>query len=517
MEIFDTVPELKGEESELKQAAPDSFESPGTRIYFKVYALALVAAISVWFIAVRAPLWLDETVSYSQISAGFHQIISRQGGLSAPAYSYLLWFATKIIGTSEIALRIPSILAMLAAVYLLYRAAREFFDWDVTIITAIVFCIHPVVIFASIDVRPYAFGALAISSAIYLLVRLRHSDSNLLAAMFGIATGVITYFQLLFGALFPALAICFLVFGFRGRKTFWRQLGVALGAFFLTFIPVVAGLLYIARTSGNHVFDEPPHLADLGWTLAPGWIIYILLGTAVVAAVTRKIDLSSRMDGWRILLCVSLALVPILILYSVSLATPLHIFVPRYRLVAIPGIALCWGLIVSRIDSRLIRLLFCVAVVSATAYQYYSSPLSFHHGYTWKYALELAEKSASPDNAPVLICSDLPEADHTPMPVGAAVKDSALFAPLSYYKLSGPVVGMPRTLDEQARAVGLAFVQHAAWQQQRFLALGSVASYDSLHWLIHLASVTHDVRVLGQPEGVVVLEFTPRTVVSGPH
>ena len=39
--------------------------------------------------------------------------------------------------------------------------------------------------------------------------------------------------------------------------------------------------------------------------------------------------------------------------------------------------------------------------------------------YSWKYALEFVEKNASADNAPVLICSDIPEADHMPMPRGA--------------------------------------------------------------------------------------------------
>ncbi len=62
---------------------------------------------------------------------------------SFPAYFYILWLTNAIFGAKAIMLRIPSILAMLGAVYLLYRAAREMFDLDVAIIIAIVFCIHP--------------------------------------------------------------------------------------------------------------------------------------------------------------------------------------------------------------------------------------------------------------------------------------------------------------------------------------------------------------------------------------
>jgi hypothetical protein len=155
-------------------------------------------------------------------------------------------------------------------------------------------------------------------------------------------------------------------------------------------------------------------------------------------------------------------------------------------------------------------LVFCLAVVAATAYQYFGSPLSRLHGYTWKYALEVAEKDASSDNAPVLMCSDLPEADHTPIPVGAAVKDSALFAPLTYYRLSVPVVGLPRALNDEARQIILNFVQAPERYQERFLALGYEPSYETLHFIELSASGTHYVRVLGTFDGVAVLEFIPR-------
>ncbi len=57
--------------------------------------------------------------------------MSRQVWPDAPAYSCLLWLWTKVMGTGEIMLRISSVLPMLGAVYLLYRAARELFDRDV--------------------------------------------------------------------------------------------------------------------------------------------------------------------------------------------------------------------------------------------------------------------------------------------------------------------------------------------------------------------------------------------------
>jgi hypothetical protein len=484
------------------------------RVQYTIYGLALAVSIAIWFIAIRAPLWLDETVSIYLIQGGFAGIMSRQVWPDAPTYSCLLWLWTKAVGMAEIALRISSILPMLGAVYLLYRAARELFDRDVALIAAIVFCLHPIIIFASIDIRPYAFAALAVNASILALVHLRHNRSNWLAALFGLSAACIVQFQLLFAVILPALAVCFVVLKIGDRKTLWRQLGIALVVFALAFLPVIPRLQYMAHTSGTHVFSPAPSLLELGSTLTLKGLAAIFVVGVLVAAVMRRLDLRSRVEGWTILLCASLALVPILLLYAVSVGTAIHVFVPRYRLVVVPGIALCWALVASRIDSRALRLLVCTTIVAATATIHLTTPFLRQHQYSWKYALEFVEKNASVDGAPVLICSDIPESDHMAMPVGPAILESGILPPLSYYKLSVPVTPLPRALNDEAMREGSRFVQQAAQRRQRFLAMAFAQSYDTLDWLAKTAAGTYDVHELGQFDGVKVLEFKPRTQVD---
>ena len=505
MEMSNQASVAQIDRSERTGAQPAGLQA----IQDSIYALALAVSISVWFIAIRAPLWLDETHSFFVIKGGFSEIASRLGPI-IPLYPYILWLWAKAMGTGEITLRIPSILAMLGAVYLLYLAARELFERDIAIIVAIIFCLHPIVIFASIDVRPYAFAVLTINASILALVYLRHNNSNWLAALFGLSAAGIGYFLFLFTVILPALWVCFFAVKISDRKNLWRQGGIAFAAFAFAFLPVISVLQVMFRTRATHVFDAAPKLADLGWTLAPEGLAYIFAGAVLVAIATRQLDLQSRWESWRLVLCASLGLIPILILYGVSVETSIHVFVFRYRLVAIPGIALCWGFIVSRIDSRVLRSLFSVAVVASVAYLYFSSPLSRHHGYTWKYALEFVEKNASADGAPVLICSDFPESNDVPMPVGAAIKDSGLFAPLTYYKLSVPVVGLPRALNDEAMGIVSRFLQEPARRRERFLALGFVPSYKTLQFIESSASGTHYVRKLGVFDGIEVVEFTPR-------
>jgi Dolichyl-phosphate-mannose-protein mannosyltransferase len=477
---------------------------------YVIYALAATLAISTWFLAIRAPLWLDETISFFVIKGGFSQILSRQGWPGVPAYPYILWLWVKAVGTGELALRISSVLAMLGAVYLLYRSARELFDSDVAVIAAIVFCLHPIIISEAIDVRPYSFAALAITSSIFVLVRLRHNDSNWLAALFGLSAACIVYFQFLFVVILPALILCFFAIKAGAPKILWRQFWVALVTFALAFLPVIPGLRYMFHTSGVHVYAEGPAFWQLRAALAPSRIALCIAATLFVAGAARRLDLRRLREGGTILFCGSLALVPILILYCVSIGTSIHIFLDRYCIVAVPGIALCWAWVMWLINSRTMRLMSCIALVAVTVSHSFTSPNSGVHNYTWKYALEVAEKSAAADNAPVLICSDLPESDHLPMPVGSAIKDNALFAPLSYYQLSVPVVPLPRALNAEAIQAGAQFLREAGQRHERFLALAFEPSYETLDWLASNAEGTHRVHELGVFDRVKVLEFIPR-------
>lgn len=516
-----TVSEAQIGEAQGNRLRPGSLSPVQDRVIYAIYVLSFAISISLWFIDIRAPLWLDETGSYWQIAKGFSQILYRHGPVSFPPYAFILWFSTKIIGSSEIALRALSILAMLGAVYLLYLAARELFERDNAFIAAIMFCLHPIVIFAAIDVRPYSFAVLATNASILIALRLRHNNSNWLAALFGFSAACIVWFHFIFAVILPALVLCFFVVKTGQRKVFWRQFTVALAAFTLAFLPVIPGLLNLFNAGGVHVFEPVPSLGDLVLTLVPGWVLLFFGITALTLAIGIRSNQNTHYQGWQILLCISLALIPVLILFGLSKETSIHVFTPRYRLVAVPGITLCWAMLYGAIRSRVVRLLLFVGMAAVYVLYLYTSTFIWHHGYTWKYALEVVEKSASIDNAPVVICSDFPESDYATMPIDSA-KDSNYFTQLSYYRLSVPVVPMPRALNGEAKRVGLQFLQEASRKHERFFALAFEASYGTLDWLAQNAAGTYSVRKLGIYDRVMVLEFDPRqnsaeSSLSGSH
>lgn len=479
---------------------------------YSIYVAALAVAISTWFIAIRSPLFLDETDAYWQISHGFAGLWASQfPPTTFPAYAFILLITTKVLGTSEVALRVPSVLAMLGAVYLLYLAARELLGRETAMLAVVIFSLHPIIVFASINVRPYPFAALVISATFLVLFRLRNSDSIQLAALFGALAATIVYFNFLFVAILPALVLCFFLLKPQGRQR-WRQFGWALVAFALAFLPLLPGLLYLIRVRSAHVYEKPPKVSQLLWTIAPSWLPLVVAGTAltalVIAALTTKPRELDRMEWQPWAVCALLGFVPLLILYGISAGTSIHMFTDIHRTVAVPGIALCWAIVVGRFQPE-VRLLFCAALVTVIAIVLFRSPDSREPEASWKYAVQAVEKDASVDNAPVLVCSNFPEADYTAMPVDAP-KTSHLLAPLTYYKLSVPVVPLPRGLNAEAIRDGSQFLRQEAAKHQRFLAMGDPPSYRTLDWLARRASGAYKVRRLGIFGVTEALEFVPR-------
>jgi mannosyltransferase len=492
-----------GSEVSLEAQAQAGLRVPDWKSRVPAYAFfaLLVAAVFVWMMNLRTPLWLDETVSYFQISHGFGSIWARRGG-TIPFYGYLLCLSGKILGTSEIALRIPSILAMSAALFVLFRIAREFFDINVSLLITLVFAVHPIVVFESIDARPYAFGALAINTAILSLVRWVRTRQTRYAVLFGVLGGLVIYFHYLFCVILPAFALILLAAQPKWPR-FRAQLTKAAVVFFAMMVPVVSGFLYLAKTSTSHVWSRSPEFGELLGILNSNGTLLCFGFVALIAAALHKFKDPESEPELTGVVCVMLAFIPLALLFGVSRATPIHIFIPRYCLVAIPGVALCWGLLLSRINSRLLQIAFAVGVLASAINIQVSNP---GHGYSWKGAISAANVITASDHAPVLMCSDLPESDSRPMP--ADPFDSDIFSPLSYYKVNSPVVPLPRALNPQARAQVQDFL--ASNPHRRFVALAFGPSWPTLRWITDATSASYTVREIGVFDGVAVLEFTPR-------
>ncbi|MGB8113699.1 MAG: glycosyltransferase family 39 protein, partial [Candidatus Sulfotelmatobacter sp.] len=277
-------------------AGTTEVEKPVSIIAKLIYPLALLAAVSIWFLAIRAPLWLDETLAYWQVSSGFAKVWSRSALMpSSIGYLYTLWFVKSILGSSEIALKIPSTLAMLGAVYFLFRSAHELYDHETAFLACIFFALTNNVVFAATDARPYAFALLASNLATFAFIRWMAKREMRQAIAFGAAAAGILYFHYLFGAILPVFAIYYLIARRGFVKEDLRQLAAVIAAFTLCSVPLIYRIASLYHTKAMHVVQEMHHpvLVALN-TLAPLQLLIGFVIAACMAALIRKLNLPDR-------------------------------------------------------------------------------------------------------------------------------------------------------------------------------------------------------------------------------
>ena len=490
---------------------PNSSEASLGAVSKFLYPAALVACLSTWTLALRAPLWLDETLAYWQVSGGLAKVWSRSALMpSSIGYLYTLCLVRAIFGSSEIALKLPSFFALLAAVYFLFRSARELFVRETAFLAAIFFAIQYNVVFAATDARPYAFALLATTLAIFAFVRWMSQRQMRQAVWFGAAAAGILYFHYLFGSILPAFAIYYLVARFRSIKEDLRQLAAIAGTFGVLVIPLIVRVLSLYHTRETHIVQAMRHPVLLALnTLAPMQLLIGFVAAATVGALLRKIRIPAR-DSWpTVLVPFLLGLIPAAVLCILSAATPMNLIQPRYFVVVAPGSALIWAWLTSCIDSRIVRQIFCAGLVIVTVFEVYKSPDSRRHEINFKQAHAFVNTNVAADGAPVLVFSAFIESDYEPLPT-TPNSENALLSQIDYYPINPPWVFLPIDLNDKTMQIGREAALAAVQRHQRFLAVVPPSSYPGLDWLANFCQGAFAIRTLGVfNKEIMVVEFRP--------
>lgn len=110
---------------------------------------------------------------------------------------YLLMHAwTAVAGTSGVALRVPSVLAMAAVAGVVARIGGELVTPRAGLLAGLVLCATPAASRTAQEARPYAFAMLAAAAATLLLVRALRAPSTTTWVWYGIALAVSGYVHL---------------------------------------------------------------------------------------------------------------------------------------------------------------------------------------------------------------------------------------------------------------------------------------------------------------------------------
>lgn len=301
--------------------------------------------------ASRRSLWLDEAyLSLSITDFDYGELSSRLLYDQAAPLGYLWAAKTSVllIGNNEYALRLPALLAGVAALFLTWRLARRLLSaWLVPAAVGLV-AVWPKLVYYSDEAKPYGVDVFAVLLVLWLTARWAEaSRSRRTAVVWGLTVGIAIFFS--FAALFAAaaggLAIAVKALLSRdGRRIVDTALaGAVLGALlavvYVVTIRVAAGndvvrsawlsgyapLPLRARTYASWLADMATgFMTDpLGVQLTVVGLLLLALGVVAVVARRRTVGLAVLLVPLVVLAAATVQAYPVLlrfILFLVPLA-----------------------------------------------------------------------------------------------------------------------------------------------------------------------------------------------------
>lgn len=243
------------------------------------------------------------------------------------AYYFLIHYWTEVAGTSELALRLPSILAMAGAVVLTAELGRRLFDPATGAVAGLLLCLMPNTSRYAAEARPYAFACFFALLALLLLHRALDRPGRARWAGYGLAVFLLGLSHIIalttLGAHLAVLA---------QRRRFPTGWAVAAGTALVALVPV--GWLGVHERHAQLSWIAPLTLDEL-WKF-PGAVVgstpggWLLLGLALIALLHPARPLFELL---------TMALVPVLAVAAVSVFVAPN-WVPRYLLIVLAPLAL---------------------------------------------------------------------------------------------------------------------------------------------------------------------------------
>lgn len=146
------------------------FKGASRSLIFILFIAAVVRLIHL-----NQSLWLDEAISLQAARhLPFLDLITKYSvsDFHPPGYLIILWGWIKIFGSSEIWVRIPSVIFGILTVFVIYVFVKKTISSNVALLTALLLAINPLHVYYSQEARMYAFAAFAVSLNVYFFIKL---------------------------------------------------------------------------------------------------------------------------------------------------------------------------------------------------------------------------------------------------------------------------------------------------------------------------------------------------------
>jgi uncharacterized membrane protein len=281
---------------------------PAVRSREAAYVVALTAGALVLRLFITRGIWLDEATSVAQAELPFGRMLHtlETTDVHPPLHHIALWLTIRVLGTSELAVRAPSLVAATAMVPLLYAAGRDLYDRRTGLAAAAFAAVAPFAVWYAQEARMYAFFMVFALLATWLHVRIARGDDSRNAKLGYTAAAAALIYTQYFGVFVVGVQLLALV---AIKKRAYLPWAIALAAAIAPVL-VFGEHQFAANEAAGKGFEQVP--SQTGGAVpqgaAPG--AYAALTNAVWAVLGYHSNASmERLAAlWPLLMLLSLAL-----------------------------------------------------------------------------------------------------------------------------------------------------------------------------------------------------------------
>ena len=230
--------------------------------------ILLLVGLTMFALLLRVPamgigIWTDETLTASALASMdpatlIARVVAQEN--NPPGYYLLLWPWANLVGTGELALKLPSLVFGLLLVPATFVLGRLVAGREVGWLAAVMAAAAGTSIYQSQEARPYALVALlACLTVIFYVLTLEGRRPWLWAVLLALSGAALLYVQYPGGLVLGGLVLATLLNAWRGTGRVLPAIAafVAIG---IAFIPWVPTLLFHFRSAGGLAVAVP--LAD---------------------------------------------------------------------------------------------------------------------------------------------------------------------------------------------------------------------------------------------------------------
>lgn len=340
-------------------------------------ASGAMAIVGAWGISTPA-LWRDEIITWTASGRSWFQIARVVDNVDAVVAPYYLLMSvwTAIFGDSHLALRLPSLLAMITAAGLVAAIGARLHGPLAGAAGGLLFAALPGVSRFAQEARPYALVCCFAALATLALLRAWQEPSRGRWVVYALACALTGWSHLLAFSVVGAHAMAVLVAlwwqrgAVRGKATAWA---VSVAAAAVTVVPLlVLGVRQQGQISWLPLTSWQALPEILGRIVGGGLLAGLLLGLGVAAMVPgewrAKVIPRPRTGegaafgnaGFALVAVAALAVLPFLLFFVAGMFRPL--FHDRYVLLMLAAWAALAGVALARV-SRPVAAIILVAVV----------------------------------------------------------------------------------------------------------------------------------------------------------